>query len=64
MISRNPNNDIREAQETCICGREDWIYDAEIGQWCCGCGYVKHATGSRFKDGSLRLDSNRKIQKT
>jgi len=51
------------APTDCNCGRGDWIYDAEIGMWCCGCGYVKHATGSRFKDGTYQLKKDRTIKK-
>ena len=43
----------------CNCGRGDWVYDSDVGMWCCGCGYVKHATGKGFKDGRYKLDSKR-----
>jgi hypothetical protein len=48
-------------KKTCNCGREDWVYDAEVGMWCCGCGYVKHATGTFFKEGKYRLNEKREI---
>jgi hypothetical protein len=40
---------------SCLCEREDWVYDSEVGQWCCGCGYVKEASGRGFKEGRLEL---------
>lgn len=53
-----------KVQSDCNCGRGDWVYDSDVGQWCCGCGYVKHATGKGFKDGRYKLDSKRCIIKT
>lgn len=52
---------MKKKGETCNCGREDWVYDAEVGQWCCGCGYVKNATGKGFKEWGWTLNEKKEV---
>jgi uncharacterized Fe-S cluster-containing MiaB family protein len=52
----------QDGPECPVCCYSDWAYDSHTGQWCVSCGYVKHATGSKWKTESV-IKHNKEVRR-